>query len=125
MAENDKTDFRDGYTELRVPAGFCSDEIHRRIERWRDIHNLRTGDKLNKAEAVVALLDKATKHIKLPQVAWNGHALIVAVILVIDAVSIDTAIPATQNTWGFIGQSILSYPSMRDSRLSPVASLDT
>lgn len=66
MVENGKTDFRDGFTELRVPAGFCPDEIHRRIQRWKELYNVRTGEKLNKAEAVVKLLDKATKNVKIP-----------------------------------------------------------
>jgi len=61
MAENEKFLSR----ELRVPE--VPEDIHLRIERWKDIHNGKTGDRLNKAEAVVALLDKATKHVRIPE----------------------------------------------------------
>lgn len=60
MAEVEKSLFR----ELRVSN--VPENIHLRVERWMEIHNGKTGDGLNKQESVVRLLDKATKHIKLP-----------------------------------------------------------
>jgi hypothetical protein len=53
-----------GYKDLRVRD--LEEEVHLRIERWRDMHNLRTGSGLDKSDAAKILLDKATKHIKIP-----------------------------------------------------------
>lgn len=63
MTGNEKKPSRD----LRVRD--LEEEVHLRIERWRDMQNLRTGGGLDKSDAAKILLDKATKHIKLPQVA--------------------------------------------------------
>lgn len=62
MAEKENTLSR----ELRVPE--VPEHLHLRIERWQEIHNGKTGEGLNKSESVIRLLDKATKHIKLPVV---------------------------------------------------------
>lgn len=63
MTGNEKRPARD----LRVRE--LEDEIHLRIERWRDMYNLRTGEGIDKSDMAKIILEKATKHIKLPQVA--------------------------------------------------------
>lgn len=59
MAEIEKSLSR----ELRVSK--VPEDVHLRVERWMEIHNGKTGEGLNKQEAVVRLLDKATKNIKI------------------------------------------------------------
>lgn len=63
MADNENELTR----ELRVEK--VPENIHLRIERWQEIFNGKTGEGINKQQAVIRLLDKATKHIKIPQVA--------------------------------------------------------
>ena len=42
-------------------------ELHAKIEQWKKVHNSRTGSDINKGEAVVKLLERATKTVKLPK----------------------------------------------------------
>jgi hypothetical protein len=53
----------DGTTELRMPA--CSNLIHRKIEKYMKMVDLKEDRYLTKPEATEELLRKATKHIKL------------------------------------------------------------
>ena len=61
MAENEKFLSR----ELRVSE--VPEDIHLRVERWQEIYNGKTGEGINKQMAVIKLLDKATKHVRIPQ----------------------------------------------------------
>lgn len=51
-------------TELRVPE--LADDIHLKIEKYMAIAHAKAGRRLTKPQAAAELLDKATKHIKLP-----------------------------------------------------------
>jgi hypothetical protein len=46
----------------RVPG-----ELHARIDQWRKIHSSRTGEDINKGEAAIKLLERATKNVKIPK----------------------------------------------------------
>lgn len=58
------------YRDLRVRD--LEEEIHLRIERMQAMHKVRTGEDLDKSDMVKVLLDKATKHIKLPKLYENA-----------------------------------------------------
>lgn len=50
--------------DLRIPN--VPKVIHQKVERWMELHNVKTGAGLNKGESAVELLAKATKKVKLP-----------------------------------------------------------
>jgi hypothetical protein len=51
------------YTELRVNK--CPKVVHRKIERYISMMDVKEGRRLNKQTATVELLELATKNIKL------------------------------------------------------------
>jgi hypothetical protein len=52
-----------GFTELRVKE--CPKDIHKKIERYISMIDVREGRSLNKQSATVELLERATRKIKI------------------------------------------------------------
>jgi hypothetical protein len=57
---------KEGATSWDLRIEDAPGELHAKIEQWKKSHNSRTGSDINKGEAAIKLLERATKNVKLP-----------------------------------------------------------